>query len=64
MRYAIFLIASVLLIAPASAAVTPEIDARASLDVVQRWFQAVVTAAGVTKGPLGFCAQRATRCTP
>ena len=37
MRYAIFLIASVLLIAPASAAVTPEIDARASLDVVQRW---------------------------
>ena len=37
MRYVIFLIASVLLIAPVNAAVTPELDARASLDVVQRW---------------------------
>ena len=37
MRYAILLIASVLLIAPVNAAVTPELDARASLDVVQRW---------------------------
>jgi hypothetical protein len=37
MRYAAFFIAALLLIAPANAAVTPEIDARASLDVVQRW---------------------------
>src|SRR3569833_1086019 len=37
MRYAIFLIASVLLMAPVNAAVTPELDARASLNVVQQW---------------------------
>jgi len=37
MRYAAFLIALFVLAAPAGAAVTPEMDARASLDVVQRW---------------------------
>ena len=37
MRYAAFLAASLLLIAPADAAVTPEIDPRASLNVVQQW---------------------------
>src|SRR6202790_1815429 len=37
MRYAAFLAASLLLIAPADAAVTPEIDPSASLNVVQQW---------------------------
>ncbi len=37
MRYAAFLAATIMLIAPASAAVTPEIDPRASLNVVQQW---------------------------
>lgn len=37
MRYAAFITAMVLLIAPANAAVTPEIDPRASLSVVQQW---------------------------
>ena len=37
MRYAAFLAATIMLIAPASAAVTPEIDPRASLSVVQQW---------------------------
>jgi hypothetical protein len=37
MRYAAFIASALLLIAPASAAVTPEIDPRASLGVVQQW---------------------------
>src|SRR3954449_2672391 len=37
MRYAAFVISLLLLMAPADAAVTPEIDPRASLEVVQRW---------------------------
>src|SRR5436190_14078060 len=37
MRYAAFLISLLLLMAPADAAVTPEIDPRASLEVVQQW---------------------------
>jgi hypothetical protein len=37
MRYAAFVTALFLLIAPAHAAVTPEIDPRASLSVVQQW---------------------------
>src|SRR6202051_5349980 len=37
MRYAAFLTATLLLSAPAAAAVTPEIDPRASLNVVQQW---------------------------
>jgi hypothetical protein len=37
MRYAAFIIALFLLIQPANAAVTPEIDPRASLSVVQQW---------------------------
>jgi hypothetical protein len=37
MRNAAYWIALFLLMAPASAAVTPELDPRASLDVVQRW---------------------------
>jgi hypothetical protein len=37
MRNAAFSIALFLLMAPASAAVTPELDPRASLEVVQRW---------------------------
>ncbi len=37
MRYAVFLSASLLLISPADAAVTPEIDPSASLNVVQQW---------------------------
>jgi hypothetical protein len=37
MRYAAFLAASLWLIAPADAAVTPEIDPSASLNVVQQW---------------------------
>src|SRR3954469_6907646 len=37
MRYAAFFISLLLLMAPADAAVTPEIDPRASLEVVQRW---------------------------
>ena len=37
MRYAAFVTALFLLIPPASAAVTPEIDPRASLSVVQQW---------------------------
>src|ERR1700684_1782569 len=37
MRYAAFATALLLLIAPAGAAVTPEIDPRASLSVVQQW---------------------------
>ena len=37
MRYAAFVTAMLLLVAPASAAVTPEIDPRASLNVVQQW---------------------------
>jgi hypothetical protein len=37
MRYAAFVMALSLLIPPADAAVTPEIDSRASLSVVQQW---------------------------
>jgi hypothetical protein len=37
MRYAAFVTALFLLIPPADAAVTPEIDSRASLNVVQQW---------------------------
>ena len=37
MRYAAFVVTMFLLIAPANAAVTPEIDPRASLSVVQQW---------------------------
>src|SRR5665213_4070752 len=37
MRYAAFVATMFLLIAPANAAVTPEIDPRASLSVVQQW---------------------------
>src|SRR5438105_12408276 len=37
MRYAAFVISLLLLMAPADAAVTQEIDPRASLEVVQRW---------------------------
>jgi hypothetical protein len=37
MRFAAFLFSSILLLAPAAAAVTPELDPRASLEVVQRW---------------------------
>ena len=37
MRYAAFFTTMFLLIAPANAAVTPEIDPRASLSVVQQW---------------------------
>src|ERR1700686_4484772 len=37
MRYAAFLTTTLLLSAPAAAAVTPEIDPRASLNVVQQW---------------------------
>ena len=37
MRYAAFITAMVLLVAPAGAAVTPEIDPSASLNVVQQW---------------------------
>jgi hypothetical protein len=37
MRYAAFITATLLLVAPAGAAVTPEIDPRASLNVVQQW---------------------------
>ena len=37
MRYSAFITALLLLAAPASAAVTPEIDPRASLNVVQQW---------------------------
>src|SRR3984957_8566575 len=37
MRYAAFIATMFLLIAPAGAAVTPEIDPRASLSVVQQW---------------------------
>src|SRR6202789_4181021 len=37
MRYAAFIATMFLLIAPAGAAVTPEIDPRASLSVVQAW---------------------------
>src|ERR1039458_6340330 len=37
MRYAAFVAAMLLLTAPAEAAVTPEIDPRASLGVVQQW---------------------------
>jgi hypothetical protein len=37
MRYAAFLTATLLLSAPAAAAVAPEIDPRASLNVVQQW---------------------------
>jgi len=37
MRYAAFIATMVLLIQPADAAVTPEIDPRASLSVVQQW---------------------------
>src|SRR6476620_5535460 len=37
MRYAAIVISMLLLVHSANAAVTPEIDARASLDVVQRW---------------------------
>jgi hypothetical protein len=37
MRYAALIIASLLLIQPAHSAVTPEIDPRASLSVVQQW---------------------------
>ena len=37
MRYAAFITAMLLLVAPASAAVTPEIDPSASLNVVQQW---------------------------
>ena len=37
MRYAAFVTAMLLLVAPASAAVTPEIDPSASLSVVQQW---------------------------
>src|ERR1700720_4787922 len=37
MRYAAFLAATLLLVAPADAAVTPEIDPGASLNVVQQW---------------------------
>src|SRR3954467_1656637 len=37
MRHVAIFTALFLLVAPAGAAVTPEMDARASLDVVQRW---------------------------
>jgi hypothetical protein len=37
MRYAVFIVIMSLLIAPADAAVTPEIDPSASLNVVQQW---------------------------
>jgi hypothetical protein len=37
MRYAVFLAATLLLIQPAHAAATPEIDPRTSLSVVQQW---------------------------
>jgi hypothetical protein len=37
MRYAVLVTALFLLIQPADAAVTPEIDPRASLSVVQQW---------------------------
>ena len=37
MRYAALIIATLLLIQPAHSAVTPEIDPRASLGVVQQW---------------------------
>src|SRR5207244_5474414 len=37
MRYAAFVFSLLLLMAPADAAVTPEIDPRASLEVVQQW---------------------------
>ena len=37
MRYTAFVTTMILLIAPANAAVTPEIDPRASLSVVQQW---------------------------
>src|SRR3979409_2496538 len=37
MRYATLVITMLLLVPPADAAVTPEIDPRASLNVVQQW---------------------------
>ena len=37
MRYAAFVTTMILLIVPARAAVTPEIDPSASLNVVQQW---------------------------
>src|ERR1700680_4370013 len=37
MRFAVFVIALFVLIQPATAAVTPDIDPRASLSVVQQW---------------------------